>query len=595
MKTYQENIMHQADVCIIGGGFAGTFAAINAARSGVKVVLMQDRPVLGGNASSEIRLYPRGTVIPEDRETGLMNEMEEENIYRNKEINNCIWDSVLLGRVLEEKNIELLTNCTCLGAERVGDKITEIKGWQLTTYQYHTVKAKIFIDCSGDAVLAPLIDAEFMFGSEDKSVFGEDLAPDVGADRELMSMSCLIQTREVDHKVDFVAPDWANYYPDAESLGIPEVKLRHTRDATVGIGGCNLWWMSVGGDGDTIADTEKNRNELLKIAFGVWDYIKNRSGQKLDNWDLEWIGFLPGKRESRRYVGEYILKQQDVIGATEFFDTVAYGGWPLDIHDHRGMHTNDYHAKFYPVEKAYGIPFRSLISKDVKNLMFAGRNLSASRVAMGSTRVMATCGLLGEAVGFGAALCIKYDKSPIEICNEHIKELQDMLLEKGLMLPGKVREIPELSLSAKLNVSDADRQTLFNGVERPRPKCDKVNYIELPLGEDLTFTFDSEKQVNELRIVYDLDYTRESITKYKKIKLFTLRAHMPMGYEPIKVANTIVKDFEVYVDGKLFKKYDNNYYSFVKLPIGLKAKEIKIKFNKTWGYDKARLYSVDVK
>ena len=184
-----ETVKHDVDLCVIGGGLAGICAAVSAARHGAKVAIMQDRPMFGGNCSSEIRMWICGAANHSDeaRETGLVEELELENCYRNPYKNFSIWDSVMYQLVRFQENVTMLLNCSCLDAEMDGNKIQSVTGWQLTTQKYHEVKAKIFADCSGDSVLAPLTGAEFRWGREARSEFNEDIAPEV-ADGRTMGM-----------------------------------------------------------------------------------------------------------------------------------------------------------------------------------------------------------------------------------------------------------------------------------------------------------------------------------------------------------------------------------------------------------------------
>ncbi len=582
---------HVADLCIVGGGLAGTIAAISAARRGVKVVLMQDRPVLGGNCSSEVRLYIRGAVKEEDRETGILNELEEENIYCNGELSNSVWDSVLLGKVMEEKNITMLCNCSCLDAQTENNKIVSVTGWQLNTYTWHKVTAKYFADCSGDSILAPIVGALFTSGREGRDVYGESLAPEK-SDNRLMGMSCLLQAREVDRKVEFVPPKWANVYETDEDIGSLsfEEGVRHMRCDTIGTNGNNLWWMEIGSSENGISDTEKCKLELLKIVYGVWDHIKNRDNQNSDNWELEWVGFLPGKRESRRYIGDHVLIQQDVLSGGKFDDVVAYGGWPLDDHDPNGMASIEMKPSNVILDGMYGIPYRSLYSKNIENLLFAGRNISASHVAFSSTRVLATCALLGQAVGTAVSVCNKYGVTPREGL-KYIREIQTALMDDGVYLPYNKRSFKDYILNAKMNITDEQKAVLFNGVERPK---DGDNFIELNIGDSITLEFDKPQNINNLRLQFDLDYTRKSISPHLKLQRFAMRMNKGRDFVPVKVANTIVKELEVYADGRKVTTLDNNYYSLVKLPLNLKAQKIEIRFNATRGYDKIRLYGVDV-
>lgn len=216
-----------------------------------------------------------------------------ENMYRNPDRNFSIWDSILYEKVKFEPNITLLLNCACCDAKMKGKKIQSVIGFQLTTYTWHTVMAEIFVDCSGDSILAGLTGAEYMVGRESKAVFGESLALKQG-DNKTMGMSLMIQAHETDRKIDFISPEWAyTYHTDEEMHNKPHDCLQKINT--------NFYWIELGGEQDSIHDTEKIRDELLKIAFGVWDHIKNQGDHGAENWELDWIGFLPGKRESRRY------------------------------------------------------------------------------------------------------------------------------------------------------------------------------------------------------------------------------------------------------------------------------------------------------
>ena len=209
---------------------------------------------------------------------------------------------------------------------------------------------------------------------------------------------------------------------------------------------------------------------LLAIALGVWDHIKNSGDHTADNWALEWLGFLPGKRESRRYIGAHVLTENDILAAGKHFeDVVAYGGWTMDDHHPEGFEHYGEPTIYHPAPSPYGIPFRSLYSTDVRNLLFAERNISASHAALSSTRVMATCAVMGQAVGNAAALCAKYDILPAEVSEKHIKELQNELLYDGCYLPGITREIPGCTLNAASNLTEDEKNELFSGMERLMP------------------------------------------------------------------------------------------------------------------------------
>ena len=597
MKSTFKTIEHTCDLCVVGGGLSGTIAALSAARHGLKVVLIQDRPMLGGNCSSEIRMWVRGALGYWNRETGILTEFEEENIYRNPTLTPTLWDSVLFGKVKENKNITLLLNTSCLDAECSDNTIKSVTAWQLTTYSWHKVTAKYFADCSGDSVLAPLSGAKYRIGREANEEFNETIGPKV-TDSKTMGMSILLQARETDHPVKFIPPEWANVYETDDDIDIKanNVKYSETRSHKIGTSGGNLWWIELGGDTEAISNTEETRDELLKIALGIWDHMKNREDHGYDNWELEWVGFLPGKRETVRYIGEHILTQHDIDTEGKFEDIIAYGGWPMDDHNPKGFKANSIDDKAsvcYPAPSPYGIPYRCLYSKNIKNLFFAGRNISATHAAMSSTRVMGTCSLLGQALGTAASICFKNKLKPEELKGEYITTLQNTLMNDGIFIPFTTRKISDITKEAKLNLSDAHKDILFNGIERPRFEDDNGNKIVLNKGDRIEFSYTKETHIDTLRIQFDLDYKRLSVSPNRKMRVFAQKLHEGLDFVPVKVANTIVKDFEVYADDKLIYKNDNNYYSLIKVSINRNVKKIYVKFNNTWGAEKVNIFACD--
>ncbi len=585
-----KTVEHTADLCVVGGGLAGTIAALSAARHGLKVVLIQDRPVLGGNSSSEIRMWVRGARGAYNRETGLISEFEEENIYRNPTLAPTLWDSVLFGKIKENPNITLLLNASCLDAECSGTTIRSVTAWQLTTYSRHIITAKYFSDCSGDSILAPLTGAEYRIGREGSAEYNETIAP-TKADSHVMGMSILLQARETDHPVKFIPPDWANVYEtDEDFCEDPHLK-GESRDHTIGTDGCNLWWMELGGDGEAITNTEETRNELMKVVFGVWDHIKNRGDHGCENWELEWVGFLPGKRESVRYVGPYVLTQNDIESGGQFEDIIAYGGWPMDDHDPVGIKAAS-PSVMHPTPSPYGIPYRCLYSKNIDNLFFAGRNISVTHAALSSTRVMGTCSLLGQAVGTAAALCRRGGIMPRDLKDRLVKELQQDLLNDGVFLPGVKSEVGRLAKTAEINISKDDRAALFNGIERPQKDGGK-NCIILSKGAKLIFDLKKPAKIEQLRLMFDPDFTRESITPHFKLQLFASKLNEGLDFEPLKTAATIVRSFRVFADDEMIFETDNNYHSLVKVPIGREIAKLTVEFIETHGSEQIRLFACD--
>ena len=582
MNASNARITHSVDICIIGGGIAGLCAAVAAARHGAKVLLMQDRPMLGGNASSEIRMWVRGAPGVENRETGILQELELENIYRNPTMNYSIWDSVLYQMAAQEPNIELLLNCSCLACSMAGEgHIASVGGWQLNTYQFHTVEASMFIDCSGDSILAPLSGAAYRVGREGKDEFGEYAAPEK-PDRKTMGSSVLIQARETDRPSIFIPPEWAYTFPDDESMYLKNHDVRAT----------NFWWIEVGGEMDTINDAQQINCELLKIAYGVWDHLKNQGDHGMENWELEWVGFLPGKRESRRYEGEYMLTQQDLEEGHSFGDAVAFGGWTMDNHNPKGFRHIGYSSTHTKPAVPYQIPFRCLYSRNVDNLLFAGRNISASHMAMSSTRVMATCALMGQAAGTGAAMAVRHGCVPADITRAYIRELQAALMEDGCYIPGLTRQVPD---GAELSLCPREKQILQNGWERPHG--DEVNFVALRPGSSLELEL--KKPGGMLRLALDPDFSRESISSVRKSQVFAMRSHIYLDAEPLKMPKNLLKSCrvtEILADGtEKIHVIENNRLPRIFRKLDSAAVKVILSELQGWGGQDICIFACDVR
>lgn len=574
---------YKTDLCVIGGGLAGMCAAISAARSGIKVVLMQDRPVLGGNASSEIRMWICGAHGRNNRETGLVEEISLENFHRNPYKLYPIWDSILYEKVRFEKNITLLLNCSCNDAQTDGDRIISVTGWQLTTQSKNVVEAKFFADCSGDSILAPITGAEYRMGREARNEFGESIAPEQ-ADSKTMGNSCLIQAREYTEKREFIPPVWANHYTK-EDLPYRMPNMKNMNE--------NFWYMEIGGESNTIDDAEEIRDELLKIAFGIWDYVKNSGDVEADNWDLDFVGFLPGKRESRRYVGDHIMTQNDVSAEGRFDDMIAYGGWTMDDHDPAGIATKNVPNIFHPAPSPFGIPYRCIYSKNISNLFFAGRNISVTHSAFSSVRVMATCAALGQAAGIAAYLAVKNDTTPRGVYQEHITELQNMLMDCDCYLPWHKRQISPLCLSATLSSSHPENaENVRNGLDRPIGDKDNGWY-----GEYLEYSFENEQYVKTARFVFDSDLNRETVADSFRPGNHAMVSNMYLCQPACFTPQTMLKDFNLEITDKSGNvktvEIRGNYQRLCKIPV--EQKLIKMRFIplSTYGSDKFHIFSFD--
>ena len=573
-----KNLNHVVELCIVGGGMAGMCAAIAAARQGTKVVLMQDRPVLGGNASSEIRMWICGAQGPSNRETGILEEIQMENLYRNPTPNYSLWDSILYEKVRFEKNIKLILNCSCTDAKMNGNKIESIKGWQLTTETWHTVEANYFSDCSGDSILSALSGAEYRQGREASDEFNESIEP-VKADKKTMGMSCLFQIRETNKPQLFIPPIWAYKYTKDDDFPARDHDLE-----------TNFWWIEIGGENDVLHDAEELKDELLKIGFGVWDHMKNYGDHGASNWVIDWIGFLPGKRESRRNVGDYILNQNDITSEGKFEDLVGYGGWSMDDHHPEGFkYTGGYPTIFHEAPSPFGIPYRCLYSVNIKNLFFAGRNISTSHAAMSATRVMATCAILGQAVGLAASIAVNKNLTPKGVYEEEIKNLQKMLMEDDCYLPWHNREIWNLTHKANITDMAGSAEVLKNGYDRPIGNED--NGLMLKLGEWVQCRFENLEQIHELRFIFDSNLDRA---------IHNMPCNYPLEQNDFHVPREMIKEFKIETLNEVGEwvsvlEVGNNYQRLVKLKIDVKTKVIRFIPLSTWGAEKAHLFSWDLR
>lgn len=423
----------QADLIVAGGGLAGLCAALAAARDGLQVILVQDRPVLGGNASSEVRLWANGATSHMGnnnrwaREGGIMGELMEENLWRNKEGNPVMFDLLLLDKAKSQPGLTLLLNTAVYEVEKQQRRICRLKAFNAINETFYTLSASQFCDATGDGVLGYLAGAECREGAEAPEELGEKMAPGENFGHKL-GHSIYFYTKTTAHPVNFVPPSFAL----DDITAIPRYKR-----LTSTLNGCDLWWLEWGGRLDTVYESETIKWELWKIVWGVWDHIKN-SGQfpEAENMTIEWVGVIPGKRESRRFIGDHLLCQQDIIEQRDHYDAVGYGGWSIDLHPADGVYSTHDGCRQFHSKGTYTIPLRSLYSRSLDNLFLTGRLISASHVAFGSARVMCTCGLLGEVAGRAATLCHQHRFTPQMLATPaHVSLLQQHLQANGCYIP----------------------------------------------------------------------------------------------------------------------------------------------------------------
>ncbi len=581
------------DFCVVGGGISGICAAVSAARNGARVALIHERPVLGGNASSEIRMWVCGSNGNNNRETGILEEIALENLHKNPTKNYYIWDTILYGLVEKEPNIELFLNCTCMDAEvekgNYADnrsiKIKSVTGYQLTTQTFIDVKAKMYADCSGDSILAPLTGADFRIGREANDEFGEDTVV-TEKDDMTMGMSCLIQGRETEKEVKYTLPQWAERV-DVKHFEARGLDPYHEYE--------NYWYLELGGNRDTIHDTEDINKELIPLAMNAWDYIKNSGKFDTAKWDLDFLGFLPGKRESRRLMGEYLLTQRDVSDNKEFEDVIAYGGWPIDDHFPAGFYHIGAPNTNIPTPAPYGIPYRILYSKNVENLYFAGRNVSVTHMALSSVRVMATCGLMGEAVGTAAAIAVKNGLTPHGVYKEKMSELQNILLDGDCFLPKLKREISDTCVSNTAYVALCDGEDRVHKIYG-KNECG----VEISNGDAVEYNFNEKTEVKSIHIVFDSDLNRETLPGSFCERYHSMRCSVTKDSPYMTMPKTLCKSFvlEAVINGenKILLEKNENIKRFYHINLNETVEKIRLIPKSNWGNgDKTRILSFDFK
>jgi len=548
--------------------------------------------VLGGNASSEIRMHVVGADChgsrPGARETGLMEELRLEDSVRNPHRSYSQWDILLYEKVILEPNITLLLNATCDGCETATvDGTRLIRSAHVirhSTEEEFTVTAKFFADCSGDGRLGFEAGADFMKGRESKAEYGESLALDV-ADEQTLGSSILLTSRCYDTPQPFIAPSWSRKFSRSE------FKHRPIRSWEYG-----FWWSEWGGQLDTIGDNEKIRHELYRIALGIWDYIKN-SGDYPEsaNWALDWVGALPGKRESRRFLGPHVLAEQDIMGGRVFEDSVAYGGWWLDLHPPSGVDAPDEAPCVqHHIPHLYGIPLRALYSRNVGNLFFAGRNISATHVAFASTRVMGTCAVMGQAIGTTAAL-LDAGTISAQATPEKLAEIQQALLRDDAFLPGIINEDErDLARIATVSASAGTEspEAVLNGHSRvihgnwgpwAVEASNRWTAHELPAWVELKWP--EAKEISEIHLVFCTGMERELALSPSA---WVLR-NVVRGPQP-----ETIRDYDVLINGRVVEEVRGNYLRkrIHTLPAGTRADAVRISVLATHGASDASIYEI---
>lgn len=599
------NLEFDSEIVVCGGGLSGVCAAVAAARHGSHVILIQDRPMLGGNTSSEMRMGIVGVKEDQCQEAGIIEEMQCRNFYFNPLQRYTLWDDVIYSTVIEEPNIKVLLNTTVEDVIMDGENIKGVKCWNSNNYTHYTITGRLFIDCTGDGILR-LSGAEFRRGTEGRNTYGESYSSNESDNSNTMGNSILLQLRKTNEHHPFTAPEWAYHFTaddfnyDTPKSTVPGQKFNYkiiwrAHDN-------NFWWIeSSGVKFDSIWDANEIQFELKKIAYGIWEYMKNNVEQCRE-YDLDWIGSIPGKRESTRYVGPYTLTQDDVVSGGHFEDVIAYGGWTLDDHNPNGFMNPGLASIEYSVNQGYGIPYDCCYSVNVPNLMFAGRDISCSHMAFSGTRVMATCALIGQAVGTAANMVIEKNTTPAGIRKDYITELQDRLEQDDCMLPYRWRKVNDLTLSA---ATAAENEPMRNGIDREWNGEDNGVYTK-PGEVNLTYTWAKPVSVSSARFIFDSDFKVRG-KRMRKLEATTERAPMPSEMArafkvQVRVPATSWKARRLNAKNPAAGEWitvaevSENFRRLVNVNFdAVQTDAVRIVVDQTWGGEKAHIFAFDVK
>ncbi len=608
MKNFKKVQAHY-DFIVVGGGITGMCAALSAARHGVKTALVQDRPVLGGNASSEIRMHIYGASAsgkkPELTEGGIVHELILRNKSVNDSFNYSIWDAVLYETVQKQENLTVYFNTTMHSLKRKRKKIQSIECYQLTTERQLILSADVFADCTGNGTLCAFADADYRTGSESKAEFNEPHAPET-PNNYRMGNTLLFKAVNTGKPVKFTPPVDAMHFTEEQlkfrrhtAIQKELLEKASENEMIMMFNGFTqdygYWWIEIGGvKDDIIEEYEEIRDQLVRAVYGVWDHIKNGGDHGAENFDLVWVGMLPGTRESRRIECDYMLNEKDVMENRRFDDVVAYGGWDVDNHIPGGLYAYDkLPSEIFPFEGSYDIPYRSYLVKDFDNLYVGGRCMGASKLAMASTRVMGTCGMGGQAIGTAAAMALKGKTS---IRSIDIKVLQQALLKDDCYLPMHSNNDPlDLAKTATVSAQSAlqgyEAENVLSGVSRAIDG--NTNAWRATLDENgawIHLALKNKAAVKTVQLTFD--------SNFDVLKCISLSAKRQKQQE-IGVPKELVKNFrvELICNGKVVaeKLVENNAQRLVRVNFnGVVCDAVKLTVLSTNGCEEARVFEMRV-
>lgn len=584
------------DVLVVGAGSGGVPSAIAAARGGARTALVGDRPVLGGNGSDEIGVGLCGACVnkPAGRETGII---EEAVCLRAMQKGPAAISEAFRKLTEAERNLSVFYCERMVEAEVEDGRIRAVICRNTLTGRRSRFTAKLFVDATGDGWLGYFAGAQYRQGREGRGEFGEPNAPD---NPDTFTMSGLLHEPSVGvaYKVVdtgaptvYTVPEWAKVLPRGFSRRTSSIY--------------GMWWIEHPSWIDDCADPEGARDELIRISFAYWGWVKNEAPHrdKAANYALAEIPIMDGRRESRRLIGDYILNGNDCEAGTVFPDAVAYGGWPLDVHDPMGMHApvSTGHRFRMKVLPFYTIPFRCLYSVNVPNLMMAGRDISVSHMALGSTRVQQTCAVIGQAVGTAAAMCVKEGLSPRELGRKRISALQQRLIRDDAFIPGFRNEDPSdlaRRASASASSSAAETRRFSHGRIVVYGNAAPANVIDgytRPIGDHshawisdagaalpqwIRLDFPEAVEMREIRLTFDSD--------------------LEFNAWRFRVAEELVRDYDIEctVDGRTWVKLVEERGNFQRHRVHaispVKAKALRVTVRATHGAPEANIFEIRV-
>lgn len=407
------------DFVVVGGGVAGMCAAVSAARLGCSVALVNDRPLWGGNNSSEVRVHLGGVIeIEPNKGLGRMIREFGHSQKGNAQPASYYEDAKKDSFLRAEPNIMLFASCHLTEARTEGGQIREVVVQQVNTGERYILRAPLFSDCTGDGTLGFLAGADYRMGREAKSEYGETFAPDT-ADAMVQGASCQWYTRLAARPSTFPNFFYGVEFNDSNCERVLKGE----------------WTWETGMNRNQIAEAERIRDYALLVIYSNWSYLKNHDAdkKKYGNYVLDWVGYILGKRESRRLMGDYVLSSQDIDKNMYHEDGSFTSSWAIDVHFVDSLNSTHFpgnefksrtiHRWIHP----YAVPYRCLYSRNVNNLFMAGRDISCTHIALGTVRVMRTTGMMGEVVGMAASLCHKHNVFPRDIYRSHLSELKTLM------------------------------------------------------------------------------------------------------------------------------------------------------------------------